>query len=117
MDYSNPRNWNKENLICKDINVKSAWLSGYNLALSEQPYLNIHLENIHSVACEGITLRRPISSSYIVGVNELENDCGNPVENNDVGEELEIVEYHQENEGHEEDMSELGALKDSKYLP
>ena len=117
MDYFNPRNWNKENLICKDVNVKSAWLSGYNLALSEQLYLNIHLKNIHSVACEGITLRRPISSSYIVGVNELENDWSNPVENNDACEELEIVEYHQENEDHEEGMSKLGVLNDSKYLP
>ena len=118
LDYSNPRDWNKDKLICKDVNVKSAWLSGYNRALSELLILNIDLEQAHTLARQGITLRRPISSGHIVGVNELDEDWSNPEENRHghIDEEMEVEDAVQDQEDQEESLAELAAYN-HKHVP
>ena len=114
LDYSNPRDWTREKLICKDVNVKSVWLSGYNLAISELLlHLNIDLEHVHNLANDGITLRRPISFCDVVGVNEINEDWSNPDETTYENSEEGEVEGQ---EDQEESLTELEAYN-NKHAP
>ena len=114
LDYSNPRDWNREKLICKDVNVKSVWLSGYNLAISELLlHLNIDLEHVHKLANDGITLRRPISFCDVVGVNEINEDWSNPDENRYENSEEGEVEGQDDQE---ESLAELESYN-NKHAP
>ena len=82
--------------------MKSVWLSGYNLAISELLlHLNIDLEHVHNLANDGITLRRPISFCDVVGVNEINEDWSNPDETTyENSEEGEVEGQEDQEESH-----------------
>ena len=69
LDYSNPRDWAKEKLLCKNLNVKPTWLSRYknNLSLSELINLNVDMDQVTELIDCGFCL----NPTSLLGIHTL----------------------------------------------